>query len=178
MNRRIVVCLLTTALLAMAQSVAAQQAKKVPRIATLSTGSPVSSRVEAFRQGLRELGYVEGKNIVIEWRYGEGRLDRLPELTAELVRLNVDVIVATGDTSVRAAKKATAAIPIVTTIVSDPVALGFVASLARPGGNITGLTSLALELVGSGWSSSRRQFPDFPAWLSSGIETAQDTAHR
>jgi putative ABC transport system substrate-binding protein len=91
---------------------------------------------------------VEGKNIVIEWRYAEGKLDRLSELAAELVRLKVDVIVASGDTSVQAVKKATEAIPIVTTIVSDPVALGFVASLARPGGNITGLTSLARELGG------------------------------
>jgi putative ABC transport system substrate-binding protein len=128
----------------------AQQPKKNPRIGflTSSSASAYVNRVEAFLGGLRDLGYVDGQNIVIEYRYAEGKNDRLPELTAELVRLKVDVIVAGGDTSVRAAKKATETIPIVTTIVSDPVALGFVASLARPGGNITGFTSLARELGG------------------------------
>ena len=107
-----------------------------------------SARIEAFRQGLRELGYVEGKNIVIEWRYAEGKLDRLPALAAELVRLKVDIIVTAGAPATRAAKEATVTIPIVMTQVGDPVGSGFVASLARPGGNITGLSTLAPELSG------------------------------
>ena len=106
------------------------------------------ARIEAFRQGLRELGYVEGKNIVIEWRYAEGKLDRLPALAAELVRLKVDVIVTAGPTATRAAKEATITIPIVMAQDNDPVGNGFVASLARPGGNITGLSTLAPELSG------------------------------
>ena len=96
---------------------------------------------EAFRQGLRELGYVEGKNIVIESRYADGKLDRLPALAAELVRLKVDVIVTGGRAVTRAAKEATSTIPIVMTNDTDPVGSGFVASLARPGGNITGLSN-------------------------------------
>jgi putative tryptophan/tyrosine transport system substrate-binding protein len=100
------------------------------------------------RQGLRELGYVEGKNIIIEWRFAEGKPDRLSALAAELLRLKVDIIVASGRISTRAAKEATSTIPIVMTQDSDPVANGFVASLARPGGNITGLSTLAPELSG------------------------------
>ncbi len=128
----------------------AQQPKKVPRIGFLSTTSPaaLSARIEVFRQGLRELGYVEGKNIVIEYRYAEGKLDRRTELAAELVRLKVDVIVTGGAASTRAAKEATVTIPIVMTADGDPVGDGHVASLARPGGNITGLSRLAPEIVG------------------------------
>src|SRR6185369_17118886 len=121
----------------------AQQPEKVPRIGILIAASTsfYSARVEALRQRLRELGYVEGKNIVIDYRFAEGKLERLPDLAAELVRLSVDVIVAAGGTpAILAAKNATSAIPIVFPAVSDPVALGIVASLARPGGNITGLT--------------------------------------
>jgi len=105
-------------------------------------------RIEAFRQGLRELGYVEGKNIVIEWRYAEEKFDRLPALVAELVRLKVDVIVTSGPQSTRVAKEATVTIPIVMGFDPDPVGGGFVASLARPGGNITGLSTLSPELSG------------------------------
>ena len=128
----------------------AQQQAKVPRIGYLGTASPsaVSARVEAFRQGLRELGYAEGKNIVIEWRYAEGKLDQLPALAAELVRLKVDIIVASGTTSTRAAKEATVTIPIVMGFNNDPVGNGFVTSLAHPGGNITGLSTLAPEISG------------------------------
>jgi putative tryptophan/tyrosine transport system substrate-binding protein len=128
----------------------AQQPKKFLRIGYLSVLSPSSdsSRIEAFRQGLRELGYVEGQNIAIESRYVEGKLDRLPELARELVHSKVDVIVVGGSTATRAAKNVTRLIPIVMAHGSDPVELGFVASLARPGGNITGLTHLAPELGG------------------------------
>jgi putative tryptophan/tyrosine transport system substrate-binding protein len=128
----------------------AQQPAKVPRIGYLSVSSPsaMSTRIEAFRQGLRELRYVEGKNIVIEWRSAEGKRDRLPSLAAELVRLKVDIIVTAGPPATRSAKEATVAIPIVMAQDGDPVASGFVASLARPGGNITGLSNLAPELSG------------------------------
>jgi putative ABC transport system substrate-binding protein len=128
----------------------AQQPKKVPRIGFLSAASPsaIAVRIEAFRQGLRELGYVEGKNIVIEYRYAEGKLDRLPDLAAELVRLKVDVIVTAGGGATPAAKGATVTIPIVMGFDSDPVGNGFVASLARPRGNISGLSTLGLELSG------------------------------
>jgi putative ABC transport system substrate-binding protein len=128
----------------------AQQPAKAPRIGFLAAISPaaISARIEAFRQGLKELGYVEGKNIVIEWRSVEGKDDRLPGLAAELVRLKVDVIVTAGPISTRPAKGATKTIPIVMAQDDDPVGNGFVASLARPGGNITGLATLATELSG------------------------------
>ncbi len=130
--------------------VEAQQPGKVPRIGFLSATSlsAIAARIEAFRQGLRELGYVEGKNIVIEYRYAEGKLDRLSELAAELVRLKVDIIVSAGPPPTRSAKEATVTIPIVMGFDHDPVGSGFVASLARPGGNITGLSTLAPEISG------------------------------
>ena len=144
--------LVVVVLLAVAVIAEAQQPKKVPRIEFLATVSPstISDRVEAFRQGLRELGYMEGKNIVIEWRYEEGKADRLPspDLAAELVRLKVDVIVTAGALVTRAAREATSTIPIVMGQDTDPVGNGFVASLARPGGNITGLATLAPEISG------------------------------
>jgi len=127
----------------------AQQPKKVPRIGFLGSQSASSllARVEAFRQGLRELGYVEGKNILIEYRYAEGKIDRYPELAAELVRVKVDVLVVGGGTApALPVKKATSSIPIVFTQVSDPVGAGLVASLARPGGNVTGLSSVSHDL--------------------------------
>ena len=127
--------LLTAVFLTAALPSLAQQAGKIPRIGYLTGATPdgQAARIEAFRQGLRELGYVEGKNIVIEYRYAEGKLDRLPALAAELVRLKVDVIVTGGGVITRATKEATVTIPIVMTNDSDPVADGFVASLARPG---------------------------------------------
>ena len=142
--------LFVVVLLAVAVIAEAQQPTKVPRIGYLSLTSPSVSptRIEAFRQGLRELGYVEGKNIVIEYRYAEGKFDRLPALAAELVRLKVDLIVTTGPTVTRAAKEATTKVPIVMATDTDPVGNGFVASLARPGSNITGLSALAPELSG------------------------------
>jgi len=117
----------------------AQQPAKVPRIGYL-TGSPISAmgtRIDAFRQRLRELGYVEDKNIIIEWRSSDGKFDRLPALAADLVRLKVDIIVTGGGAATRPVKEATSAIPIVMAQDTDPVGNGFVASLARPGGNIT-----------------------------------------
>jgi ABC-type uncharacterized transport system substrate-binding protein len=137
-------------LLAIAVIAEGQQPKKVPRIGYLTGATPdgQSARIEAFRQGLRELGYVEGKNIVIEYRYAELKPDRLPALAAEIVRLKVDVIVTGASGMTRAVKEATNTIPIVMAQDTDPVANGFVASLARPGGNITGLSNLAPELSG------------------------------
>jgi putative ABC transport system substrate-binding protein len=142
--------LIAMVLLAVAVIAEAQQPQKVPRIGFLATVSPstISDRVEAFRQGLRELGYVEGKNIVVEWRYAEGKLDRLPALAAELVRLKTDIIVTAGPQATRRAKEATVTIPIVMGFDNDPVGSGFVASLPRPGGNITGLSTLAPEISG------------------------------
>jgi putative ABC transport system substrate-binding protein len=128
----------------------AQQPTKAPRIGFLSASSlsANAARIEAFRQGLRELGYVEGKNVVIDWRSAEGKAARLPALAAELVRLKVDIIVSASPTATRFANEATVTIPIVMAFDSDPIGNGFVASLARPGGNITGLSTLAPEISG------------------------------
>jgi putative tryptophan/tyrosine transport system substrate-binding protein len=142
--------LIVVVLLAVGVIAEAQQATKIPRIGYLTNESlsATSERSEAFRRGLRELGYVEGKNIFIEWRSAEGKLDRVTTLAAELVRLKVDVIVTVGSSVSRSAKEATSTIPIVMAQVNDPVGDGLVASLARPGGNITGLSTLAPELSG------------------------------
>src|SRR5215510_786730 len=150
MKTKILVSALPAFILAVIHIAEAQQAGKVPRIGILFGASPSANagRGEAFRQGLRELGYVEGKNIVIEDRYADGKLDRLPALTAELLRLNMDVVVTAGPAVTRPVKEATNTIPIVMAFDSDPVGSGFVASLARPGGNITGLSSLSPELTG------------------------------
>jgi len=157
MNHKVILFLLATSVLICFHIAQAQQVKKVPRIGYLS-GSLISSNPqwrEAFLQGLRELGYEEGKNIVIEWRFGDAEADRVsgllaapPERLSELVRLKVDVIVAVGAGDISAAKKATTTIPIVMIQGGDPVGSGFVASLARPGGNITGLALLRPELSG------------------------------
>src|SRR5499425_926954 len=128
----------------------AQQATKVPRVAYLTAVSlsANAARIEAFRQGLRKLGCVEGKNIIIEWRGADGKPDRLPVLAAELVRLKVDIVVSGGPTVTRPVKEATTTIPIVMAFDDDPVGSGFAASLARPGGNITGLSTLFPEMSG------------------------------
>ena len=147
-------------LLAVGVTVEAQQPKKVPLIGYLSSQDPVgeSARSEAIRLALRERGYIEGQNIAIEYRYAEGKLDRAPALTAELVRLKVDIIVvAGGDDTVRAAKNATKTIPIVMVdLGADPVELGLVESLARPGGNVTGLSILSRELAGEAAGAAQR----------------------
>ena len=144
------VALLAVFLLATPLAAEGQAPAKVPRIGFLSSRSLADSThlLESLRQGLRELGYVEGHTIAIEYRSAEGRPERLPALAAELVRLKVDVIVTTGPPAPEAAKEATSTIPIVFAVVGDPVAVGLVASLARPGGNITGSASIAAELVG------------------------------
>jgi putative ABC transport system substrate-binding protein len=143
--------LISTLLFALCLPAQAQEPAKLPRIGYLTADSRSAGgdiRAEAFRQGLREFGYVEGKNIIIEWRQAEGKLDRLHALATELVRLKVDVIVTGGPTATHPVKKATTTIPIVMTQDSDPVGNGFVASLARPGRNITGLSNLAQEISG------------------------------
>ena len=138
--------LVAVVLLALGVIAEAQQPKKVPRIGYLSSVDPASesTRSEAIRLALRELGYIEGQNIAIEYRYAEGKRDRAPELAAELVRLKVDIIVVAGGARwIQAAKNATKTIPIVMTGGGpDPVEAGFIASLARPGGNVTGITNL------------------------------------
>ena len=139
---------LCSLLLAPCFTAQAQQQGKVYRIGYLGAGSPKDIVIEGFRQGLRELNYIEGKNIAIEPRFSAGKLDRLSDLAAEFVRLKVDVIVTGGPTATRAAKGTSNTIPIVMMAVGDPVGAGFVASLARPGGNITGLSNLSSELSG------------------------------
>jgi ABC-type uncharacterized transport system substrate-binding protein len=149
MIKTIIGLALGSILLALGLPAQAQQPRKISRIGYLSSGDPVSRgyRIEAFRQGLKELGYTEGKNIIIEYRFAEARSDRLPELARELIGLKVDIIFAGGTPATEAAKNATRTLPIVTSS-DDPVGRGLVAGLPRPGGNITGLTNLAVQLVG------------------------------
>ena len=148
MKSKFLFWLLATAILISAPAAHAHQAGKIFRIGFLdpSTASSMAAQLEAFRQELRKLGWIEGKNISIEYRYAEGKLDRYPELAADLVRLKVDLIVVSGGATPLAAKKATSTIPIVMTSTGDPVSQGLVASLARPGGNVTGNSSLSPEL--------------------------------
>jgi len=148
MCKRIVICLLTAFLLTTVSLADAQQRAKIYRLGYLGGGPGIEDREETLRQGLRELGYIEGRNIVIEWRFAKGDENRLPELAAELVRLKPDVIATTGTQPARALKDATTTIPIVVVSAGDLVGRGIVASLARPGGNITGFTSIAPELNG------------------------------
>jgi putative tryptophan/tyrosine transport system substrate-binding protein len=142
----------TGAVLLAAPLVAQAQPARLPRIGFLAAGSPSDPRIQrflqAFQQGLRELGYVDGQNISIEYRWAEGKYDRLPSLAAELVSLKVSVIVAAASPVIQVAKHATQTVPIVMVAAGDPVGAGFVASLARPGGNITGMSTMAAELVG------------------------------
>src|SRR5580765_5781109 len=149
MNRNL--WLLLVLLLISCNLAAAQQPKKVPRIGFVSgIGNPSNPgpNVAGFRQGLRDFGYIEGKNILVEYRYTEGKGDRNPSLVAELVQLKVDVLVVGGPGGLSAAKQATKTIPIVIVTQADPVGSGYIDSLARPGGNITGLTRLTRELSG------------------------------
>ncbi len=148
MKRREFITLLGGAAVAWPLAARAQQPAKVPRIGYLRAETPPAVDIEAFRRGLREHGYVEGKNIIVEYRWAEGNEERLRSVVAELIRLKVDLIVTSAPEATRAAKEAATTIPIVMVLVADPVAFGFVASLARPGGNITGFASLLPELSG------------------------------
>jgi len=150
MTRKIIICLLTTALLSTVSLAEAQQTGKVHRIGVLSSSSPSlhASRLDALRHGLRELGYVEGQNTIIEYRYAEGKLDRLPNLAGELVRIKVDVIVTSGTRVTVAAKQATSTIPIVVGGAGDLVRAGLVGSLVNPGGNVTGVSRLSPDFTG------------------------------
>ena len=161
MNRKIG-CLAPGALLfALCAPTEAQQPAKIPKIGCLAGGSPsgIAPLTDAFRQGLHQFGYVEGKNIAIEYRYAEGKFDRLPDLAAEIVHLKVDVIVVANDQAIRAVKQATATIPIVMVGPADPVGLGLIASLARPGGNLTWLSFASTELNGKRSELLKETFP-------------------
>jgi putative tryptophan/tyrosine transport system substrate-binding protein len=161
MTKQILGFALSAMLFAPGGSAEAQQPAGIPRIGILipTSGSFLSARVEAFRRRLRELGYVEGKNIVIEYRYAEGKNERLPDLVAELVRLKVDIIVTIGPSATLAAKKASGTIPIVFASANDPVGTGLVSSLARPGGNITGLSLMVPDLDGKRLELLKEAFP-------------------
>src|SRR5215468_11623035 len=155
---KIFVLALSAVLFALCLPAEAQQKGKVPRIGILFIGGRNQPHLEAFKQGLWERGYTEGKNIDFEYRYAEGREDRLPELAAELVQLKVDVIVVTADVSAQAAHRVTKTIPIVMT-TGDPVSWGLAENLARPGGNVTGLTVLLADLSGKRLEILRDTFP-------------------
>jgi ABC-type uncharacterized transport system substrate-binding protein len=155
MKAKILVYVLPVFILATIHLAEAQQPKSIPRIGFLSrdlhpadSRAPVPRNLEAFREGLRELGYIEWKNIIIEYRYADGRTERLPALAEELVRLKVELIVADSYASARDSQKVTATIPIIMASGADPIGTGLVASLARPGGNVTGTTDYTAELVG------------------------------
>jgi putative ABC transport system substrate-binding protein len=151
MKNKIVAVALSVLLVGLCSPAEAQQRTKIPRIGYVSGTGDANNpgpNIESFRQGLRDLNYVEGKNIVVEYRYAEGKNERLPGFVAELVKLQVDVVVVIALPAIRAAKKATQTIPIVMVTNTDPVAAGLVDSLARPGGNVTGLTLLTRDLSG------------------------------
>ena len=147
-------------LFAICFSAEAQQAGKVYRVGYISARDEIGRNEDAFRKRMHELGYVEGKNFVIDWRFASGKTSLFPDLAAELVRLNVDAIVGQGVDATGVAKKATTTIPIVMSNADDdPVRLGLIASLARPGGNVTGLSAFLRRSLGSGWNFLRRLFP-------------------
>ena len=156
---------LSAILLALCVSTEAQQPGKIPRVGLLSLNpaSVQKDRVEAFREALRKLGYIEGQNIIVEYRYAESKAERLTNLAAELVALNVDVIVTTGPSATGPAKEATKTIPIVMMNDPDPVGEGYIASLARPGGNVTGLSTAGSDL-GDKRRSSKRSFLSSHGW--------------
>jgi putative ABC transport system substrate-binding protein len=167
MSQKIFSFTLGALLLALCASVEAQQAKKVYRIGVISPRAAIEPNDEAFRQHLRELGYVEGQNLLIEWRFTKGQQELYDEFAAELVRLKLDCIVVTGIGAARAAKQATSTIPIVMSNASDdPVRQGLISTLARPGGNITGFTDIASELAGKRLEPPRRSSRGrFPGWV-------------
>jgi putative ABC transport system substrate-binding protein len=164
MNPKPFLWLLKAILVVFIQHAEAQPPTKAARIGHLApdSASALGARMDAFRQGLRELGYVDGKNIVIERRHADGKLDRLPAIATELVHLNIAVIVTGGSASTHAAQQTTSTIPIVMPQDPDPIDSGFIISLARPGGNITGLCNLVSDLRGKRLALLRRSFPDSP----------------
>src|SRR5262245_28241812 len=178
MINNLIMLIVVVLILVSLQPAQAQQPQKVPRIGFLNAPPTASipARIEAFRQGLSELGYVEGKNIVIEYRSAEGKAERVPDLAAELVRLKVDIIVSSGPTSTHQAKKATSTIPIVMAFDDDPVGSGLVASLARPGGNITGLSTLSPELTGKQLELLKETIPRLSRVAVLGTSTRPGTA--
>jgi putative ABC transport system substrate-binding protein len=180
MTRKGIVLTVGALLFAHCFAAQAQQPGEVPRIGYLTAASlsAVSARTKAFRQGLRGLGYVEGKSIIIEWRSPEGKRDRLPGLAAELVRLRVNVIVTGGPSATRPAKNATSTIPIVMSFDSDPVGNGFVASLAHPGRNITGLSNFAPELSGKRLELLKESIPGLSRVTVFGTSTNPGDAQR
>jgi len=161
MEKKVLLIAFVILFLASAHPADAQQANKVPRIGMLfpASPSPAGPFIDAFRQGLHDLGYVEGKHILIEYRFAEGKEDRLPDLAADLARINVDIIVAGGGIATLAAKKATRTIPIVMGAAGDPVGSGIVASLARPGGTITGSTLISPDLSGKSLELLKETIP-------------------
>jgi putative ABC transport system substrate-binding protein len=179
MKKKILLIAVVSLILAIGHLAQAQQPKKIPRIGFLVSGSPsaYSSRIEAFRQGLRELGYVEGKTIAIEYRYAEGLTDPLPDLVADLVHLNVDVIVTSSTPATLALKNGTKTIPIVFVAVSDPVGSGLVVSLARPGGNLTGLSNQLVDLVGKHLELLKEAVPKVSRVAVLGSTANPDRAH-
>jgi putative ABC transport system substrate-binding protein len=178
MTRKLTVFTLCAMLFALCFAAEAQQPARIPRIGFLIASSPstIAPRMDAFLQGLRELGYIEGKNIVIERRHAEGKQERLPGFAAELVSLKVDLIVTSGPTATRPAKEATSTIPIVMTFDDDPVGSGFVASLARPGGNVTGLSTLSPEISGKQLELLKESVPKLGRVAVIGTSTRQGTA--
>ena len=174
------IMMIILSLLAAPLAADAQQAGKVPRIGYLEVTSPSDrpSLLDAFRQGLRELGWVEGQNIVINYRYAEGRVDRLPDLAAELVRLKVDLIVSWGTQGVTAAKNATGTIPIVMIAVRDPAGIGLIASLGRAGTSQGCPVTPAWKSSPNNWSCSRRPSPSSTVWPSSRTRTMRTTGSR
>jgi len=159
MNRRAFLGLAAAGVVAPPRAARAQHAGKVHRIGFLSLQSGLNSTTEAFAQGMRELGYVEGRNLIVEYRWAARKEERLPELAAELVRLKVEVIVTAAAPAIEAAKRATSTIPIVMATAADPVGSGLVASLARPGGNVTGLSALSTDLAGKRLQLARELVP-------------------
>lgn len=159
--KRLAVAPVVLAVLVMLLEAEAQLPVKMPRIGVLSGGDPdtYATRHEAFRQGLREFGYVEGKNIALDYRYAEGKSERLPDMAAELVRLNVDLILTYGDLQVPAARQATQTIPIVVALTGDFLGPGYVTSLARPGGNVTGLITIGPEVAAKRLELLKTAFP-------------------
>ena len=179
MKKKIPVLALCAVPLALCSSAEAQQQSgNIPRVAyfSLRSGSSLAHSLDAFRHGLRELGYVEGKNVLLEYRFADGKRDRMPALAADLVRLKVDVIVTGGSGATRPAKEATKTIPIVMAQDTDPLGNGFIASLARPGGNITGLSTLQVDLTGKRLELLKEVVPKLSRVAVIGSSTSADNA--